>query len=298
MYIFLSIIISFGAKYAGEFMDLPVSGRAQGMGGAYVSLASIAESPFWNPSLVTIDEGKEIFLLHSEGFEGLLNYNAVSFAMSDGVRGLGFALYNVGVPGIPLADDSSRQDSVDVSDWILYLTYGGVVNSSNQFFSGLRYGANVKTIYRGWGEGSAYGAGIDCGLFYKADAFSVGLYIENVTTTILFWSTGTREFIAPLLKTGISYEFPAERLSGRFIIACGLDVNLENKITRFDAIKSDPHVGVEYTYKDRFSGRAGWDKGEMSFGAGIQLGSLRIDYGQSQHKDLGTNSRFSVNFEF
>jgi len=297
MFIILSFLISFGAKYAGEFIDLPVGGRAQGLGGAYVTLVRGAESPFWNPSCIMIEEGKDLFLFHSENFGGLVNYNTLSFSMSDGIRGLGVALYHVGVPDIPLTNDSIILDTVNIDDWVIYLTYGSVTDLGGRVHNGISYGLNMKAIYRDWKDGSAYGIGIDGGLFYRFCPFSVGLHVENMTTTVLFWSTGTREFIAPLLKTGISYEFPVERLSGRFIIAGGLDTDLENKITRFDAIKSDPHIGAEYIYKERFAVRVGLDKGDMSFGAGIRFGSLKVDYGQSQNIELGTNSRFSLNFK-
>ncbi len=235
---------------------------------------------------------------NSESFNGLVGYNAVSFALSDGVKGLCLALYNVGVSDIPITDDSIHIRDVDVNDLVVYLTYGRILSSAGSIYDGLKYGVSLKAIYRDWDEGGAYGIGIDGGLFYTLNAFSIGLFIENLTTTILFWDNGTREYITPLLKSGISYEIPFERLSGVFILAGGLDTNLENKVTRFDAIKSDPHIGLEYVYKDRFAVRTGLDKGELSFGAGVKFGGLRVDYGQSQHADLGTNSRISLNFEF
>jgi len=298
MFLLLSFLVSFGAKYAGEFLDLPVSGRAQAMGGAYVTLARISESPFWNPACIVREEGKQIFLFHSESFGGIINYNAVSSAMSDKMQGLGLALYQVGYPDIIFTNDSVALDTANVDDWVLYFTYGKKVKFGEVTTSCLYLGANVKTIYRRWQEGSAYGFGIDGGVLYNFYPFSVGLYIENLTTTLLFWNAGAREFIVPLLKMGISYEVPAERFSGKFILAGGLDTNIENKITKLDAIKSDPHIGVEYVYEDRFAVRIGWDKGDMSFGAGIKLGSLTVDYGQSYHPQLGTNSRLSGSVEF
>lgn len=298
MYIFLSFIISFGAKYAGEFLDLPVSGRAQGMGSAYVTQARLSESPFWNPACIVKEEGRQVFLSHSESFGGMVNYNAVSFAMSDKMQGLGLAIYQIGYPDIKFSNDSVPTDTASVNDWVLYLTYGKRRGLGEITASHLSFGVSAKTIYRNWREGSAYGIGIDGGVLYKSYPFSLGLYIENLTTTLLFWNVGTREFIAPLLKTGISYEVPVERFSGTLILAGGLDTNLENKITKLDVIKSDPHIGMEYVYKDRFAARFGWDKGDMSFGAGFKLGNLSMDYGQSYHPELGTNSRLSGNLDF
>jgi hypothetical protein len=298
MYLFLSFLISFGAKYAGEFFDLPVSGRAQGMGGAYVTLARISESPFWNPACIVKEEGRQLFLFHSESFGGIANYNAVSFAMSDEMQGLGLAIYQIGYSDIIFTNDSVPIDTASVDDWVSYLTYGKRTEVGESATSCLFFGVSAKAIYRRWQVGSAYGVGIDGGVLYKFYPFSLGLYIENLTTTLLFWNIGTKEFIVPLLKTGVSYEVPVERFSGRLILAGGLDTNLENKITKLDAIKSDPHIGIEYSYKDKFAARIGWDKGNVSFGAGIKLGSFTIDYGQSHHPQLGTNSRLSGSVEF
>ncbi len=298
MFLFLSFLISFGAKYAGEFLDLPVSGRAQGMGGAYVTLARISESSFWNPACIVKEKGRQLFLFHSESFNGIANYNALSFAISDEVQALGLAIYQIGYPDIIFTNDSIPIDTASVDDWVLYLTYGKRTNVFGNTPSNLSFGISAKTIHRRWHEGSAFGVGIDGGVLYKFYPFSLGLYIENLTTTLIFWNIGTREIIVPLLKTGISYEVPVERFSGRFIFAGSLDTNLENKVTKLDAIKSDPHIGVEYVYQDKFAVRIGWDKGNVSFGAGIKLGSLTADYGQSHHPYLGTNSRFSGNIDF
>ncbi len=297
MFILILSLISFGAKYAGEFLDLPVGGRAQGMGSAYITLADNAESPLWNPACIVRDEGKELFLFHSESFGGIVNYNTLSFAISDKRQGVGFAFYQIGVPDMIFTDDTIATDTANINDWVLYLTYGKMVESERFTGGPFSFGINMKVIYRAWKEGSAYGVGIDGGLLYRVYPFSFGVFIENLSTTALFWSTGTREMIPPLFKTGVSYEMPIERFEGKFIIAGGLDTNLENKITQLDAIKSDTHIGMEFIYRDRFAIRGGLDKGNTCFGAGLTFDRFRIDYGQSQH-DLGANTRISANLNF
>lgn len=292
MTLLLSFLISFGAKYAGEFLLLPVGGRAQGLGSAYVTLAEVAEAPFWNPACIVRGKGKEIFLFHSPGFGGIVNYNAISFAISGETEGIGIALRQIRIPDMIFTDDTIPLDTLDVDDWIFYFTYG-----RNAIYPNLSLGVTLMAIYRNFREGTAYGIGIDGGLLYDLPPFSFGLSIQNLTTTVLFWSTNTREIIPPLLRTGVSYKIPIERFDGTLVIAAGLDTDLEGKITKLDVLKSDPYIGLEYVYRERFAVRVGLDRGDPSFGVGLKIGSFRIDYGQSQH-ELGVNTRISGSVRF
>lgn len=293
MSILLSFLISFGAKYAGEFLLLPVGGRAQGLGSAYITLAGAAEAPFWNPACIVRGEGKELFLFHSPGFGGIVNYSTISFAISGETEGIGIALRQIRYPDMIFTDDEYVLNTLDVDDWVFYFTYG-----RTGLYPGLSFGATVKVIYRNFREGgTAYGIGIDGGLLYELSPFSFGLSIQNLTTTVLFWSTNTREIIPPLLRTGVSYKIPIERFDGTLVIAVGLDTNLEGKITKLDVLKSDPYIGLEYVYRERFAVRVGLDRGDPSFGVGLKIGSFRIDYGQSQH-ELGVNTRISGSVRF
>src|SRR5712691_2985046 len=62
-------------KYAAEFLKIPVGARAVGMGGAFVSVADDATSPFWNPAGMVYLPYKEAFLQHAEQFGSLVNHN-------------------------------------------------------------------------------------------------------------------------------------------------------------------------------------------------------------------------------
>lgn len=60
------------------------------------------------------------------------------------------------------------------------------------------------------------------------------------------------------------------------------------------------HAGVEYTFKDVFSVRTGYnDLGNLTLGAGVKLPKLNIDYSFAKFdgdEDLGNTHRISLVF--
>ena len=94
------------AKYAGEFMRLGLGARPIGTGGAYVATVADGTAVYWNPGNLSRLTGKDIMLMHSESFGGLLNYDAVSFALpslrANSPLAVGFALFRLGGGDIKL----------------------------------------------------------------------------------------------------------------------------------------------------------------------------------------------------
>lgn len=68
------------AKYAGEFMYIGAGARALGMGGAFCSVADDATAAYWNPAGLVGLDGREIQLMHSERFGGLVRYDYLAYA--------------------------------------------------------------------------------------------------------------------------------------------------------------------------------------------------------------------------
>lgn len=291
MNILLTFLLMFGAKYGGEFMELGVDARALGMGGAYTALARGATAPFCNPAGILARN--ELFLMHSENFDGIVEYNAVSGSYNKNEQGIGLSLYQVGVDSIPITSDSTYIKAVNVSDWLFSLSYA---KRMQEFL----LGGNVKGIYRNMvvERGRAYGVGVDAGILYNLGEISLGLCLENITGTIILWDTGKREYIPAVIKTGIAFYKSILPLNGRLTLALGLDTNLEGKVSEIPIIQSDTHIGLEYCHHKSFSARCGLSRGNLSFGAGVAYKRLRIDYGRSFHPDLGVNSRLSGSLLF
>ncbi len=304
------------AKYGGEFLTLGAGGRALGMGGAYAALANDVSAGYWNPAgLVNIDY-PQIMLMHSQQFGGVVKYDYGSFAMPLGTsRTLGIGLIRLGVDDIPVTQLSNPalklgEEYVDengitrrntprvarmISDaeYALFLSYGLKRNEK------LALGANVKLIHKNVGDNSAWGLGFDIGAIYKpAGNLLVGLNLQDITTTVLAWNTGTREIIVPALKAGLAYPLKIPGLGGSIAPAVDFDIRFEGRdyAAQFAVgpVSLDSHLGWEYQFQNLFALRIGSDVGKLSAGAGLNLPKFQIDYAFLSHDDLGNSHRISA----
>lgn len=285
-------------KYAGEFMAIGVGGRANAMGGAYVAVANDVTAGYWNPAALARIDYPQIALMYSQNFGNLVNYNYASAALPYGDdMSFGLSIIRLGVDGIPdnrqaLVDnennviydiyrpdahfDPSRIKEFSDADWAFYFTF------AKRHSDKLYYGANVKLIRRGIAEYTATGIGFDVGLLYQPiDRLSLGVNVQDITTTLVAWNTGTNELISPTAKTGIAYTF--NFLYGKVTPAAGFDMRFENR--RFASqmnlgpVSLDFRGGLEYSYADVVAVRMGYnDIKDFTVGAGVKLPKLNIDY--------------------
>lgn len=295
-------------------MAIGVGGRALGLGGAYVALANDASSGYWNPASLARLAYPEIMVMHDERFGELINYDFASVAVPYGSDvSFGLSILRLGVDGIldtrnawvdangnGLFDDNNRPDydkisSFNAADWAFYLTY------AKQSSGNLFYGANLKFIHRGIAEHSATGIGFDVGLLYSPfTGFFVGLNAQDITTTVVAWSTGRNELVTPTVKLGSTYFI--ELFGGRFAPTIDLDLRFENR--RFASVASvgpvsiDPHVGLEFDFQNTVALRVGYnDIKQPTVGAGVHLRKLDIDYSFARFgalENLGNTHRISL----
>jgi hypothetical protein len=113
------------------------------------------------------------------------------------------------------------------------------------------------------------------------EKLSLGVNLQDITTTMVAWSTGRNELITPTAKVGGAYE--VSFLSGIITPALDLDVRFENRqyasMFHVGPVSFDAHVGFEYNFKNIFAIRAGYnDVKQFTIGAGIKLPKLNIDY--------------------
>ena len=304
------------AKFAGEFMAIGVGGRALGLGGAHVALVNDATAGYWNPAALARISYPEGIVMHDERFGSLISFDFASVAVPYGLdESLGLSLLRLGVDGIPdtrkaWIDNNSNGvfDGVDrldyekvtyfnATDWALYFTY------AKRLSSGLVYGANVKIIRRDLADQSAMGIGFDVGALYSPTPdLCFGINAQDITTTLVAWSTGRNELVSPTLKIGAAHSIDA--LGGRFTPALDVDVRLENRrfssVANLGAVSFDPHAGLEFDYKKTVALRVGYsDVKQLTIGAGLHLRMLDVDYSFAKFaadEFLGNTHRISLRF--
>jgi hypothetical protein len=320
MLLALSVPVMAGgiAKYAGEFISLGVGGRALGMGGAFVALANDVTAGYWNPAGLSHINYPQLALMHDERYGSLVNYDYGAVALPVGpTTSWGVSVIRLGVDDIPdtrkagidangnytedptqfTRIDPSRVTYFNAADWAFYLTYS---KKQSEDFS---YGANLKIIRRELGDASATGIGLDIGVWYSlTDKIVLGA--QDVTTTFLAWNTGTNELISPTVKIGSAYFIDA--LGGRFAPAVDFDIRFENRKSAssfaLGPVSFDAHLGTEFLFKDAVAFRIGYnDVKQVSFGAGLRLPKLNIDYSfarfaQAAGERLDDTHRISLMF--
>jgi hypothetical protein len=302
------------AKYAAEFLSFGVGGRALGLGGAYAALAHDASAGYWNPAALARLNYPEIMLMHDEQFGGMVNYDFGAVALPYGTDvTLGISLMRLGVDGIPdsrnaLIDrnnngildstdfvDPSKVTYFNSADWAFYFSY------SKRISDNLSYGINLKVLRRGLVVASATGIGFDVGALYSPkENWFIAANLQDVTSTLVAWSTGTIELISPTLKLGTAYYI--DLFQGCFAPTIDVDVRFENRrfasIAHLGPISFDPHVGLEFDYKKTVALRVGYnDVKQFTLGAGIHLRKLDIDYSFARfgkENDLGDTHRISL----
>ncbi|MCX7612389.1 MAG: PorV/PorQ family protein [Ignavibacterium sp.] len=301
-------------KYSGEFLAIGVGGRALGMGSAFVALANDVTAGYWNPAGLSKVDYPQGILMHDERFSGLVNYNYGAIALpykSD--MTLGLSVIRLGVDGIPdtrnaLIDlngnlkldnnellDYSKITEFNAADWAF------IFSLAKRYRENLSFGANLKIIKRDIAEFGAWGIGFDIGAVYSPITnLSLGANLQDITTTIVAWDNGTTQLISPTLKLGAAYQLKI--FNGILTPAFDTDIRFENRrfasMLNLGPVSFDFHTGLEYTYDNLISIRFGYnDVKQLTFGAGIVLPKLNIDYSFvkfDRQGELGNTHRISL----
>lgn len=345
--ILFSVVLSFAQtsapKYSNEFLSIGVGARALGMSNSNVTSVNDVTSGYWNPAgLTRIDKDFSLGLMHAEYFAGIAKYDYGGFAAKiDSVSSFGVSVVRFGVDDIPNttqlidADGNINYDrisSFSVADYAFLFSY-----ARKSKIQGLRYGANVKIIYRKVGDfAKAYGFGLDLGGQYDFKGWNFAIMARDVTSTFNAWSfsldektidvfnaTGNEipenstEVTLPKVILGVAKNV---RISKKFNALSELNFDLStdgkrNVLITGKPVSIDPHLGVEVGYDNLIFLRLGVGNFQKTtdiyankqisyqpnFGIGVKFKGISLDYALS---DIGDQSEalysniFSLRFDF
>ena len=315
-------------KLAGEFMAPGGGARALGMGGAFAAVAADASTVFWNPAGIAGIQGRQAIAMHAEQFGDLVNYNFGAYMQPSRLLGeerksaFGFALIHLGDPDQIITNqltliDLNGNGKPDTGEPLL--DQNGVPydkeslpHESNNSFAGFgtfaietslgAIGGSLKLIYQDMIAGeSSMGIGIDLGYLkrdFLARNLSVGAKLQDATGTYISWSTGTNEFIIPMLKLGTAYRIESKGLNGALLLALDADLFFDDRqgASQFwtETTSADLHAGAELSFQEKVMIRGGVDGENYTAGAGLYFGVVGFDYAYLHHDAFEATHRVSV----
>jgi len=291
-------------KYAAEFLTVGIGARALGMGGAFVAIANDATASYWNPAGLALLRQREITVMHASRFSGIIHSNFVNFIYPD-QKGSAFGIswFRTGVDDIPKSTKLDEFDRPIIEGYLKNVDQALFLSYSRQAAEKLYLGGNIKMIRQTVGENSSLGFGLDLGLLYRlANCISLGLNLQDLAGTYVFWDTGHRDIKNPTLKWGIAFTKSFSKLKGNLTLAVDQNIRFEgetneNTLSVGDFAGSDFQFGAEYRLLDIIALRAGLDRKYLTAGTGLKLKMLEIDYAFVSY-ELGNTHRISAGVRF
>ncbi|NLO11465.1 MAG: UPF0164 family protein [Candidatus Cloacimonetes bacterium] len=315
-------------RYAGDFMMIGSGVRALGMGGAFSAIADDGSAIYWNAAGISGITKMEVAAMHAFLYSGLASYDNISYIqpLPNGVS-IGLNLtrltisdiphfsesYLVGtnvderinnsdlhLPGVPDAKFSSTDDLYQFafSKHFKYDANMGWLSFEIPF--DFYIGGNVKFIKRKLWNNYGTGTGIDLSLKTTTDlsvVFDVeelgkidfGINFQDIAGTDINWDTISKikDEVLFNTKVGIAVRQPIPALHSQLTLAYDYDY----------VYNGTNHFGVEWTYKDDGSIRAGYYDTNLSFGATVKVYDIYLDYALVTNP-VGLTNRLGLRLRF
>ena len=311
--------LSAQSKYAGESFSVGVGARGLAMGSAFHTLATGPEALYWNPAgLVRSERGPDncLALMHSERFDGEVVYNFAGYSRNlrraEGPLSIGVGLIHLGVGGIPLVtrlenpgEELGPENRPVIDRYISKNDFAFIAGFGRRFNDKTQLGATVKVLHERYLDVTATGFGFDLGAIYESDRILpllLSVSARDVTTSFLAFSTGKREYIKPWISVGAAladgYRLPGGKITGALEVSVPAERRRKNYPSDGAYLMSLLHLGAEYALYERMFLRGGLDENNPTFGAGLSVRGLAVDYAWIGHRDLNQTHRISLDYSF
>ncbi len=299
------------ARYAADFLSIPLGARALGMGGQYTPIDQYDGAAFfWNPSALALIKGKYISTMYSNQFGSLgrplSNYFHIGYAQDLG-NGVGVSANWIrnSIANIPLTDDPRL---FGTSGEFLRLIQQGLLDNGGATFSnnddalflsiaknvinavdfGWQYfripieipiGITFKYISQSFGGDSRVnfsgtGVGVDVGAMIK---FKFGDFVARPIFGDLALGINIRDVFNTPVSWNTDSRARASIPRATFLSASYkqplefLSSSLIFAITRDTRYDGITSIGLEYRFRQLFALRVGSFDRELTLGAGLFL---------------------------
>jgi hypothetical protein len=265
-----------------QFLGIGIGARAQGMGGAFTSVAEGATGFRWNPAGLARAEGHQVALSHAAWLDDV-SYQSAGYVLPLGDAGV----LGVALEGGSLSWDNSgvsaSEPAGEASD------FAGTVAYARPLFSGVGVGGAFKYVSSELGPDAASSYAFDVGAIYRfSEDLCLGAAMRNVGSGAAF--TEVEDPPPAVVAVGGSYKWKGVLVS--------LDLEKQNDLD------ATTRVGAEYRPAEFMTLRGGLVSGGESAlsaftgGLGVNWGSAwGLDYA-FRDSDLGSTHQLSLSAGF
>lgn len=274
---------------AGDFLGFEIGASSAGLAGANTSVASGAQSQYWNPALLAGMSRPQASMMHATWL-GNLQYEWAGYARplgpKAGVGSVSVAYFHM--PSLNGVDEfDNPTGTFKVYDMAL------TVGLARPVARGIQLGANAKLIRQTLATVSGTGVAADIGASASIAGTSFGAAIQNLGPSISF---GDGNYPLPQqIRFGVSREFLTERL------LLTTDYNIPKTYYHDLRVGAEirPHaiVAVRIGYRREFGTRDDPATG-LSYGLGAHVGPVNVDYAMTPDNEFADVHRLSFGYSF
>jgi len=314
IFMMILILLLSSILFAGEpgskamtFLNIAPNPRVAALGESFTALADDVSAVYWNPAGISKLSDIEIAGNMNLYLESISYYN-LQFAKPFGFGTLGVNIAMLSYGTIDKYENGSLIGSISPSDILFSAAYSKKLNDY------MLIGANLKFISESLSDVySGSGFGIDVGFLYNnpfaakqsfLTPLNLGLVVQNLGVGPTFDKESNG---LPLnIKFGLAYKYTFYRAVANLkVINFMLDCN----------VPTDAGLGIRYGTEAwwynlanglmdaavRVGFRYPTDLGilsSMTFGAGIKMFNIQLDYALINYGDLGYTHRIGLLYRF
>ncbi len=309
-----------------QFLDIPVSTRAVGMGNTFTAIANDASAMFWNPAGLTSIPGGEVYASYVK-WPADIGLNAVAGTYNlEGIGNIGvsFLMVDVGLMNVrTVYSPEGNGATFGVEDWAVGISFARALTDR---FS---LGGTIKIIHEKLADYEDNGWAVDIGGHYNTGYkdIKVGFAILNFGPEFRFEIDNDGDGqIDEDKKDNADNDGDGEidedweeadvplPISFRFGVSMPVMKSGDNSLLAAIEIAhpndnlEQYNFGAEYWYGDMIALRAGYDVNQdagsgIYAGAGFKLnlenvGAVKLDYAFADMGILDIVHRASIGFSF
>ncbi|MBI5215306.1 MAG: PorV/PorQ family protein [Ignavibacteriae bacterium] len=280
----------------GQFLKLPLSARAVGMGGAQVALAQGAASIGYNPAGMMSVTNYGVGINYTSWFAGIDYSYAGATVRLEGIGNIGVGMMMLATDEMKVTTNAFPEGdgrTFRASEYAISFAYSRQV--TDQFVVGVSTKIIRSSLFNS--EYSASTFAFDIGTLYDIPVLNsrIGVSLTNIGKDLQYIKETYS--LPTALRFGVLYDLIKEDNHAMVTTL---------QVTRLNDADEQYNVGAEYSVNNLFALRGGWkfayDQENVTGGFGIKLESFGVDgmfdYGYNNFTYLPGTHSFTFEMQF